>query len=103
MEEYLKKYFWKGGKRFEADLRNRESGKVFHDEGSFEGIGCGTAQSQGSAGCTGGAGGNGRTPLENARQKAEFYYSIFKMPVFSCDSGMYIEGLPEEEARGSCA
>ncbi|MFR9235954.1 MAG: non-canonical purine NTP pyrophosphatase, partial [Eisenbergiella massiliensis] len=42
----------------------------------------------------------GRTPLENARQKAEFYYSIFKMPVFSCDSGMYIEGLPEEEQPG---
>ena len=42
----------------------------------------------------------GNNPLENARQKAEFYYSILKKPVFSCDSGLYIEGLPEEEQPG---
>ncbi len=38
----------------------------------------------------------GNTPLENARQKALAYYETFGMPVFSCDSGLYIEELPEE-------
>ncbi|NBJ91256.1 non-canonical purine NTP pyrophosphatase [Parablautia muri] len=32
----------------------------------------------------------GRTPLENARLKAEGYFQIFKCPVFSCDSGLYL-------------
>lgn len=40
---------------------------------------------------------SGNNPLENARIKAEAYYSVLKKPVFSCDSGLYIEGL--EEAR----
>lgn len=45
----------------------------------------------------------GRTPLENARQKAEFYYSIFKMPVFSCDSGhVYRRPAGGGAAGGSC-
>ena len=38
---------------------------------------------------------DGNTPLENARKKAEAYYKAFKMPVFSCDSGLYFENLPE--------
>ena len=32
----------------------------------------------------------GKTPLENARLKAESYFQIFKCPVFSCDSGLYL-------------
>lgn len=32
----------------------------------------------------------GRTPLENARQKAQEYYRLFHSPVFSCDSGLYL-------------
>ena len=43
---------------------------------------------------------SGSTPLENARMKAEYYYRIFQKPVFSCDSGFYIHGLPEEEQPG---
>jgi 8-oxo-dGTP diphosphatase len=39
---------------------------------------------------------DGATPLENARQKALAYYEAFGMPVFSCDSGLYIEELSEE-------
>lgn len=42
----------------------------------------------------------GRTPLENARGKAEYYYRILKRPVFSCDSGLFIDGLSEEEQPG---
>jgi 8-oxo-dGTP diphosphatase len=42
----------------------------------------------------------GNTPLENARQKALWYYEQFKMPVFSCDSGLYIEGIPQELQPG---
>lgn len=37
---------------------------------------------------------DGKTPLENARQKAEAYYKAYGMPVFSCDSAMYLEGVP---------
>ena len=43
---------------------------------------------------------DGKTPLENAGKKAFAYYQAFKMPVFSCDSGLYIEGIPEEEQPG---
>jgi len=42
----------------------------------------------------------GKDPLENARQKAEYYYSVLKRPVFSCDSGLFIDGLAEEEQPG---
>ena len=50
----------------------------------------------------------GTTPLENARQKAESYYRLFKSPVFSCDSGLYLwdhatgQPLGEEEQPGVC-
>ncbi|MGN1180926.1 MAG: non-canonical purine NTP pyrophosphatase [Suilimivivens sp.] len=43
----------------------------------------------------------GNSPLENARIKAKAYYELFRKPVFSCDSGLYLwnyetgEMLPE--------
>lgn len=43
---------------------------------------------------------DGNTPLENARQKALAYYEFYKIPVFSCDSGLYFEGLPQELQPG---
>ncbi len=43
---------------------------------------------------------NGSTPLENARKKALGYYKALHMPVFSCDSGLYIDDIPEEEQPG---
>lgn len=43
---------------------------------------------------------NGTTPLENARQKALAYYRAYGIPVFSCDSGLYFDGLPDEEQPG---
>lgn len=43
---------------------------------------------------------SGETPLENARLKAEAYYQAFGVPVFSCDSGLYFDGLPEELQPG---
>ena len=43
---------------------------------------------------------DGNSPLENARRKAHAYYEHYKMPVFSCDSGLYLEGLPEELQPG---
>lgn len=48
----------------------------------------------------------GDNPMENARIKAEFYYQLFKAPVFSCDSGLYLwnygtgELFPEEMQPG---
>ncbi|MCI9079113.1 MAG: hypothetical protein HFH68_09370 [Lachnospiraceae bacterium] len=42
----------------------------------------------------------GYTPLENARQKAEAYYNAFRLPVFSCDSGLYLDNVPEEIQPG---
>ncbi len=42
----------------------------------------------------------GNSPLENARQKALAYYDFYQMPVFSCDSGLYFEGLPDEVQPG---
>ncbi len=42
----------------------------------------------------------GKSPLENARQKALAYYAAFKMPVFSCDSGLYFENVPDEVQPG---
>ncbi len=32
--------------------------------------------------------------MENARQKALFYYEHYEIPLFSCDSGLYLENLP---------
>lgn len=43
---------------------------------------------------------NGKKPLENARQKALAYFGACHRPVFSADSGLYIEGLSEEEQPG---
>jgi len=43
---------------------------------------------------------NGSSPLENARKKALAYYSALKMPLFSADSGLYIDGLDDERQPG---
>ena len=43
---------------------------------------------------------DGISPLENARKKALGYYHAFHMPVFSCDSGLYLDGVPEEKQPG---
>ena len=43
---------------------------------------------------------NGNTPLENARLKAMAYYEAFQMPVFSCDSGLYFDNVPDEVQPG---
>lgn len=43
---------------------------------------------------------DGSTPLENARQKARAYFEAYRVPVFSCDSGLYFEGVPEEIQPG---
>lgn len=42
----------------------------------------------------------GSTPLENARLKALAYYGALKIPVFSCDTGLYFDGLPDELQPG---
>ena len=39
---------------------------------------------------------SGKSPLENAKIKARAYYEAFRMPIFSCDSGLYFDGLPKE-------
>jgi 8-oxo-dGTP diphosphatase len=33
----------------------------------------------------------GNVPMENARQKAQFYFNIIKKPLFSCDSGLFFD------------
>lgn len=43
---------------------------------------------------------DGTTPPENAEKKAKAYYKAFGMPVFSCDSGLYIDGIPDDEQPG---
>lgn len=43
---------------------------------------------------------DGNTPLENARKKALGYYEAFQIPLFSCDSGLYIDGIPQELQPG---
>ncbi|MBE5873317.1 MAG: hypothetical protein E7287_02800 [Lachnospiraceae bacterium] len=43
---------------------------------------------------------NGNTPLENAKLKAYAYYEAFHMPVFSCDSGLYFDNVPDEVQPG---
>lgn len=42
----------------------------------------------------------GSSPLENARLKALAYYQAFQMPVFSCDSGLYFDNVPDEIQPG---
>lgn len=45
---------------------------------------------------------DGNSPLENAIKKARAYYEICRRPLFSCDSGLFIEGLPPAEQPGVC-
>lgn len=42
----------------------------------------------------------GKTPLENARIKAMAYYEAFKVPVFSCDQGLFFDNVPDEVQPG---
>lgn len=42
----------------------------------------------------------GSTPLENAHQKAMAYYKAFHIPVFSCDSGLYFDKVPDADQPG---
>jgi len=43
---------------------------------------------------------SGTNPLDNARIKALAYYNAARMPVFSCDSGLFIKGAPLEMQPG---
>lgn len=43
---------------------------------------------------------NGNNPLENAYEKALAYYRFYGVPVFSCDSGLYFDNVPDEEQPG---
>ena len=43
---------------------------------------------------------SGNNPLENAKIKAIAYYKALNIPVFSCDSGLYIDGLDESRQPG---
>lgn len=43
---------------------------------------------------------NGKSPLENAREKALAYYRFYGVSVFSMDSGLYFDNVPEEEQPG---
>lgn len=43
---------------------------------------------------------DGATPLENARKKAFAYYEVYGIPVFSCDSGLYFDNVPQEDQPG---
>ncbi|MCL2427417.1 MAG: hypothetical protein FWD05_13910 [Oscillospiraceae bacterium] len=43
---------------------------------------------------------NGNSPLDNAKIKALTYYDALKKPVFSCDSGLYIDGLDDARQPG---
>lgn len=38
---------------------------------------------------------SGSDPLENAEIKARAYYKAFGVPVFSCDSGLYFDGIED--------
>jgi len=42
----------------------------------------------------------GNSPMENARIKAEAYFEYYGVPVFSCDSGLYFDGVPSDEQPG---
>jgi 8-oxo-dGTP diphosphatase len=44
---------------------------------------------------------SGDNPMENARVKALAYYDAVRMPVFSCDSGLYIEGVESKNQPGA--
>jgi len=43
---------------------------------------------------------DGKTPLENAEKKARGYFKEFKIPVFACDTGLYLKGLKSEDQPG---
>ena len=43
---------------------------------------------------------NGNSPLENAKIKAFAYYKVWGKPVFSCDSGLYFDNIPDEVQPG---
>lgn len=43
---------------------------------------------------------SGRDPLQNAVLKAAAYHRALKRPVFSCDSGLFIEELPRDRQPG---
>ncbi len=42
----------------------------------------------------------GATPIENARLKAKAYFVKTGMPTLAADSGLYIDGIPEDEQPG---
>lgn len=42
----------------------------------------------------------GSNPLENAIIKATKYYNTFNIPTFSCDTGLYIDEIPNELQPG---
>jgi len=42
----------------------------------------------------------GKDPLTNAIQKATSYFEQIKQPIFSCDSGLYFEGVDEKDQPG---
>lgn len=44
---------------------------------------------------------SGSSPQENARLKALSYYRQYGVPTFSCDSGLYFDGLPDELQPGT--
>lgn len=44
---------------------------------------------------------SGKNPLDNAKIKARAYYEAFRIPVFSCDSGLYFDSLPQELQPGT--
>lgn len=43
---------------------------------------------------------DGATVLENARKKAHIYYDAFRIPLFSCDTALYFENVPDEYQPG---
>ena len=43
----------------------------------------------------------GKNPLENATIKAKAYYELLKIPVFSCDTGLYFEDIDEKDQPGT--
>ncbi|MBU3143795.1 non-canonical purine NTP pyrophosphatase [Clostridium sp. CF012] len=42
----------------------------------------------------------GKDPLSNATQKARSYFEQIKQPIFSCDTGLYFEGVDEKDQPG---
>lgn len=43
----------------------------------------------------------GKNPLENAIIKAKEYYKVLRIPLFSCDSGLYFENVDEDLQPGT--